>query len=166
MSAPIAQRGLWLAPQRAGTALPSYLALLHAGFAVPPLLPAERWALTPPFHPYQIALPLEDVSEVFLRPVTEAERTGGLFSVALSVAEKLDPLALPGALPCGVRTFLQHDPGRSPSHTSDRLTCPPVLHYMPGCTQETPAELTECGAGEKGSMNEATVLGRDRKSVV
>jgi hypothetical protein len=29
---------------------------------------------------------LEDVSEVFLGPVTEAESTGGLFSVALSVA--------------------------------------------------------------------------------
>lgn len=86
MSAPIARCGLWLAPRRAGTALPSYLALLHAGFAVPPLLPTERWALTPPFHPYQMSLPLLDVPEVFLGPVTEAERTGGLFSVALSVA--------------------------------------------------------------------------------
>ena len=80
------QRGLWLAPRRAGTALPSYLALLHAGFAVPPLSPAERWALTPPFHPCQMSLPLLDVSEVFLGPVTEAAHTGGLFSVALSVA--------------------------------------------------------------------------------
>ena len=26
--------------------------LHHAGFAVPPSLPSERWALTPPFHPY------------------------------------------------------------------------------------------------------------------
>lgn len=26
--------------------------LHHAGFAVPPWLPAARWALTPPFHPY------------------------------------------------------------------------------------------------------------------
>ena len=38
---------------RAGPALPSYLALHHAGFSVPPVLPPERWALTPPFHPYQ-----------------------------------------------------------------------------------------------------------------
>jgi len=30
----------------------SYLALLPVGFAVPWLLPATRWALTPPFHPY------------------------------------------------------------------------------------------------------------------
>src|SRR5271170_2339976 len=38
---------------RAGPALPSYLALLHAGFSVPRMLPPGRWALTPPFHPYQ-----------------------------------------------------------------------------------------------------------------
>ena len=37
--------------RRAGPALPSYLALHHAGFSVPRLLPNERWALTPPFHP-------------------------------------------------------------------------------------------------------------------
>ena len=30
-----------------------YLALLPVGLAVPPLLPAARWALTPPFHPYR-----------------------------------------------------------------------------------------------------------------
>ena len=41
---------------RAGPALPSYLALLHAGFAVPRMLPSGRWALTPPFHPYQMML--------------------------------------------------------------------------------------------------------------
>jgi len=56
---------LWLAPsqrkrarlrelaRRAGPALPSYLALHHAGFSVPRVLPHERWALTPPFHPCQ-----------------------------------------------------------------------------------------------------------------
>ena len=43
--------------QRAGPALPSYLALLHAGFSVPRVLPPGRWALTPPFHPYRCARP-------------------------------------------------------------------------------------------------------------
>ena len=37
--------------QRAGPALPSYLVLHLAGFAMPPMLPPGRWALTPPFHP-------------------------------------------------------------------------------------------------------------------
>jgi hypothetical protein len=39
---------------RAGPALPSYLALLHAGFSVPRVSPLGRWALTPPFHPCQM----------------------------------------------------------------------------------------------------------------
>jgi hypothetical protein len=39
--------------RRAGPALPSYLALHHAGFSLPRVLPPERWALTPPFHPCQ-----------------------------------------------------------------------------------------------------------------
>ena len=36
---------------RCGPHLAAYLALLRLGVAVPPLLPAARWALTPPFHP-------------------------------------------------------------------------------------------------------------------
>src|SRR5260370_10897129 len=43
----------WTLALRAGQALPSYLALHHAGFSVPPVSPPERWALTPPFHPCQ-----------------------------------------------------------------------------------------------------------------
>ena len=39
------------------------------GFSVPPCLRLERWALTPPFHPYPALLP----------------GPGGIFSVALSV---------------------------------------------------------------------------------
>src|SRR5690606_15976312 len=38
---------------RCGSHLAAYLALLRLGVAVPPLLPAARWALTPPFHPYR-----------------------------------------------------------------------------------------------------------------
>src|SRR5262245_30090238 len=36
---------------RCGSHLAAYLALLRLGVTVPPLLPAMRWALTPPFHP-------------------------------------------------------------------------------------------------------------------
>jgi hypothetical protein len=56
--------------RRAGPALPSYLALHHAGFSVPRVLPHERWALTPPFHPYQRNELCEDVPQVFLRDAT------------------------------------------------------------------------------------------------
>src|SRR5262249_25970651 len=69
---------------RAGPALPSYLALHHAGFSVPRLSPNERWALTPPFHPY-LESAFRDVLQVSLRDATVLHSTGGLFSVALSV---------------------------------------------------------------------------------
>ena len=101
---------------RAGPALPSYLALLHAGFSVPRMLPSGRWALTPPFHPYQVHSTERGGPSVFPQACRRgASITGGLFSEALSVATpqdllsrvpKRNPLALPGALPDGVRTFL------------------------------------------------------------
>ena len=85
------------------------------------MLPSGRWALTPPFHPCQALSPsairlrglLSGRPKVFLPMATEAHCTGGLFSVALSVAENLaslariarrvGPLALPGALPFSLR---------------------------------------------------------------
>jgi hypothetical protein len=71
--------------QRAGPALPSYLVLHHAGFALPASLLTPRWALTPPFHPYLRRVPFEDVPKVFLRAITGIRSAGGMFSVALSV---------------------------------------------------------------------------------
>src|ERR1019366_1130223 len=63
-------RNLFLRAERgAGDSGVPYLALHPMGFSVPPRLRLERWALTPPFHPY-------------LRLFRSA---GGLFSVALSV---------------------------------------------------------------------------------
>ena len=44
------------------------------GFSMPPHLRLERWALTPPFHPYPALLP----------------GPGGIFSVALSVGAPFD----------------------------------------------------------------------------
>ena len=70
--------------QRAGPALPSYLVLHHAGFAMPASLLTPRWALTPPFHPY-LRANHEDVPKVFLRAITGCRTAGGIFSVALSV---------------------------------------------------------------------------------
>ena len=92
---------------RAGPALPPYLALLHAGFSMPQVLPPGRWALTPPFHPCQMGSTERGGRPVFPEACHRGTSlTGGLFSVALSVATpqnsfipKRNPLALPGALP-------------------------------------------------------------------
>jgi len=71
------------------------------GFSVPPRLRLERWAFTPPFHPYPAL-----------------KERGGLFSVALSVGKSHDIAArvypfvkakwLRGIAPFGVRTFLPY----------------------------------------------------------
>ncbi len=73
--------------RRAGPALPFYLALLHAGFSVPRMLPSGRWALTPPFHPCQMRSTKRGKLLVFPPACRRgANVIGGLFSVALSVA--------------------------------------------------------------------------------
>jgi hypothetical protein len=58
--------------RRSGPDLTAYLALLRLGVTVPRLLPAVRWALTPPFHPYppQSALWSSD----FPRPAQDGPR--------------------------------------------------------------------------------------------
>ena len=81
---------------RGGLPLAAYLALLRLGFTVPLPLPVARWALTPPFHPYPIG----------------SRRSGGLFSVALSVAPA-SRLTRPGVTwqsVHGARTFLDAPP--------------------------------------------------------
>jgi hypothetical protein len=91
---------------RAGPALPSYLALLHAGFSVPRVLPLERWALTPPFHPYQMRFVRNRHALGFSASLPPRPKlTGGIFSVALSVAgfSNSGPLTLSGALPFALR---------------------------------------------------------------
>ena len=74
-----------------GTALP-YLALLRAGFCLPRLLPGARCALTAPFHPclFAPAVPERPSAVCFL----------------CHFPSSCPDRVLPGALPCGVRTFL------------------------------------------------------------
>jgi len=100
---------------------------------LPPPLLTERWALTPPFHPYLRRAPFEDISKVFLRAITGMRSAGGIFSVALSVNSSTGfrpcfaqnpqaqvcataPLALPGALPF----FAPAAPGLCPALRSRR----------------------------------------------
>lgn len=65
-----------------------YLVLLQAGFTMPGLLPAPRWALTPPFHPYQ------------------PQAAGGLLSVALSLGSRRADI---------IRRLVSMEPGLSSS---------------------------------------------------
>ncbi len=59
-----------------------YSVLLPVGFTMPPLLPAPRWALTPPFHPY----PATHAAHARVARYVEPHgRRGGLISVALSL---------------------------------------------------------------------------------
>ena len=70
-----------------------YLALLPVGLAVPPLLPAARWALTPPFHP--------------CRPLVSVSRPGDWrFHFCGAFRRVAPPGRYPAPLLSGVRTFL------------------------------------------------------------
>ena len=99
--------------RRAGPALPSYLALHHAGFSVPHALLHERWALTPPFHPYQriVRRRFAGFPARRHRAVSRRSIFCGTFRERNALPQSV-PLALPGALPLlpmtrdGVRTFL------------------------------------------------------------
>src|SRR3954447_25423375 len=69
-----------------------YLVLLRAGFCLPPMLPPARCALTAPFHPY-------------LNRGPERPAIGAVCFLCHCPSSCPDR-GLPGALPCGVRTFL------------------------------------------------------------
>jgi len=72
------------------TPLAAYLALLQPGFAMPPVLPRARWALTPPFHPYHPKM------AVFF-----------LWHFPSRIDLAIRAQALPGDLSTGARTFLE-----------------------------------------------------------
>jgi hypothetical protein len=113
---------------RAVLKTPPYLALLRAGFCLPPVLPRARCALTAPFHPYPSTRPFGPRSgralwSLFrtltirqpyrianeLRSLPRA-RPGGPSREAVCFLchcpSGRPDRELPGALPFGVRTFL------------------------------------------------------------
>ena len=90
-----------LSGKRDGRPLSPYLALLRMGFTVPPPLPAERCALTAPFHPCRPFGRRFVFCGTFLRVAA----TGGY----------------PACCPCGVRTFLSGPPKRSPERSRGPL---------------------------------------------
>ncbi len=94
------------------------------GFSVPPRLRLERWALTPPFHPY----PAEAGRYVFCGTVRRQASRHCLPRVSLPAeAERLRGIA-----PFGVRTFLLYQRFRAteailrPSKIGRNITLGPV----------------------------------------
>jgi len=69
--------------------------------------PENWWALTPPFHPYR-ALPQRSALAVYF---------------LLHFPSRRRDSALRSAIPCGVRTFLQHDVA------GDRLVCSDRFYF-------------------------------------
>ena len=107
--------GASLAPD---SRLPPYLVLLRVGFTMPAPSPAQRCALTAPFHPY---------------PGTPWRRNPGRYVFcgtgrprALTPASR----TLSGTLPFGVRTFLSRRSRVSPRSGSDRPVLLPGLFYL------------------------------------
>jgi len=70
-------------PREANTARGPYLALLPVGLAMPPLLPAARWALTPPFHPYPGSNPGRSIFCGAFRRVTPPGRYPAPFLIGV-----------------------------------------------------------------------------------
>src|ERR1700738_2496140 len=92
---------------RGGPPLAAYLALLPLGFAAPQLLPAVRWALTPPFHPCLSRRQSRWPSAVYSLLHCPSMPLNGTAQV------------LPGSVPAGARTFLEHLHARD--HPADNI---------------------------------------------
>ncbi len=87
----------------AGRSGVSYLALHPMGFSVPRRLLFERWALTPPFHPYHAPL-AKRRAVCFLWHCPSGRLAAS--PPACIPASCVGPARLRGIAPCGVRTFL------------------------------------------------------------
>ena len=121
---------------RAGAPASPYLVLLRAGFCLPLLLPEARCALTAPFHPYP---PTKADSTPFshrlkTRPVPLFE---GRYIFCATGPSGCPARELPGALPCGVRTFLSRGhfvlAERLPTAAVIRPTA--TVHYRTGAVR-------------------------------
>src|SRR5438309_2264397 len=93
----------------AGRSVVPYLALHPMGFSVPPRLRLERWALTPPFHPYpacNFKLKSQARRFLFCGTVRRDASRHRLPRVSRSPPSFVSSHRLRGIAPFGVRTFL------------------------------------------------------------
>ena len=90
----------------AGHSVVPYLALHPMGFSVPPRLRSERWALTPPFHPYLDSCKHEPRRYIFCGTFRQDASRRHCPRVSQSQPAFVGCCKLRGIAPCGVRTFL------------------------------------------------------------
>src|SRR5688572_8194570 len=127
-----------------GPHLAAYLALLRLGVAVPPLLPAARWALTPPFHPYPppLAGPRAVCSLLPFRRLAAPRRYLAVYPMELGLSSK----------PCGSATIASgrwkvegrgsRVKARAPASIDPRpstLDSPPSTLHIPSIPPRQPA---------------------------
>ena len=102
----------------------SYLALHPMGFSVPRRLRFARWALTPPFHPYQSEISdLKSEISKWRYLLCGTVRRDDSRRRRPRVSQPNEP-ELRGIAPCGVRTFLPRLAPKAilrPSRTSERI---------------------------------------------
>jgi hypothetical protein len=113
---------------------------------MPPPLLTERWALTPPFHPYLRRVPCEDIPKVFLRAITGIRSAGGIFSVALSVNRSI------GFSPCSSSVI-----NRVPIVRSRTITDSSLCYRSPGVTRRV-ALPCSCSVGLSPSLSTRKVV--------
>ena len=134
------------------------MALHHAGFAVPPVLPPERWALTPPFHPYLASSPAtshsrepqSDLLKVF-PPAGHRGESHRRFIFCGTLRDRIIEarLRLPQSRPPGVtrrvalqsRAFYARD--FIPRRFRRRLRCPDFPPGQPSCEGQ-PSDHPAC----------------------
>lgn len=121
-----------------------YSVLLPVGFTLPPLSPAARWALTPPFHPYHAM-------------------HGGLLSVALSLGSPP---------PDVIRHRISVEPGLSSPYRLSTLVkrgCPANWHglhnHVPERKPPKSAIKDQRNAGVKSVVKARSAIFPSRSSV-
>jgi hypothetical protein len=122
-----------------------YLVLLRAGFCLPPVLPRARCALTAPFHPYSPSPggPGYGAASLEGLPRRSASARKRAVYFLCHYPSGCPDRGLPGALPCGVRTFLcltWTGPKGLHRTSSDRLArCEPLIVLRGQDRRPTPA---------------------------
>ena len=129
---------------RPGPGLSAYLVLLPVGFAVPPVSPRARCALTAPFHPYweQLVVRSWRLAAAFFPPTANFQlptAPSGIF--LLHFPSGCPAWTLSSTVPCAVRTFLVGSESRRDRHCDRNAIGIIPDSTRPGSVREAAAAL-------------------------